>query len=72
MKKTTTSYEKGLKEDLVDPVEAAEYRAIERMTIKTAKMFERNWLARNKMSRLKDNMKIFTAGQRELAKLGKK
>ncbi len=53
-------------------VEAAEYRAIERMTIKTAKMFERNWLARNKMSRLKDNMKIFTAGQRELAKLGKK
>ncbi len=25
MKKTTESYEKGLKEDLVDPVEAAEY-----------------------------------------------
>ena len=25
MKKTTESYEKGLKEDLVDPIEAAEY-----------------------------------------------
>jgi hexosaminidase len=44
-------------------------RALAAETEQTAKVFERNWLKRNKPSRLRDNLQLFRQGQAECRRL---